>query len=148
MKIFKDNQGRTWTLCINVDAIKRVKAMINVNLLDALDGKLIERLSSDPVLLCDVIYALLKTDADVLKVTDENFGQSMSGDAIEAATAALLEELIDFFPQRRRQILTKALAKIREIETKGMDLADKKMATLNVDSLLSTLSESSGKQPE
>ena len=55
MKTFTDNAGRTWTVAINVDCIKRVKTLLAVNLLDAIEGKLIEDLVSDPVLLCDVI---------------------------------------------------------------------------------------------
>lgn len=146
MKTFKDGKGRPWTLEINVDAIKRVKGMLNVNLLEALDGDLIERLSNDPLLLCDVIYALVKTEADACSVSDEEFGRTMGGDVLEHATAALLEELISFFPQRRRQVLTKALAKIREVETKGMELAERKLEAIDTESLLKAASESFGKQ--
>ena len=38
MKTFNDNAGRTWTVAINVDCIKRVKALLDVNLLDAIEG--------------------------------------------------------------------------------------------------------------
>ena len=35
-----------------------------MNLLEAVEGKLLERLVADPVLLCDMIYALCKPQAD------------------------------------------------------------------------------------
>ena len=34
MRTFNDNAGRTWTVAINVGAIKRVKGLLDVNLHD------------------------------------------------------------------------------------------------------------------
>lgn len=115
MKTFTDNTGRTWTLVINVDAVKRVRSVVGVNLMEAVEGSLIEKLVSDPVLLCDVIYAVAKPEADANKISDEEFGRAMAGDAIEQATTALLEELVDFFPRDRRRLLGKALEKLRKL---------------------------------
>ena len=44
MKTFSDNAGRTWTIQINVDAIKRVRDLVSINLLEVVDGKLLDRL--------------------------------------------------------------------------------------------------------
>ena len=127
MKTFKDNAGRSWTVTVNVDAVKRVRSLLSVNLLEVLDGKLIERLAGDPVLLCDVLYALVKPEADERKVTDEEFGRSMAGDAIEQGTTALLEELVDFFPQARRRLLAKALEKLKAWEAKALVVAEQRL---------------------
>lgn len=62
---------------------------------------MIDKLIRDPVLLCDVVYAVCKPEADALNVSDENFGKAMAGDAIEHATKALLEELVLFSPSRQ-----------------------------------------------
>jgi hypothetical protein len=101
MKTFTDNAGRTWTIAINVDAIKRVKGLLDVNLLEIVEGTLIEKLIRDPVLLCDVIYVVCKPQADEQNISDEDFGRAMAGDAIEHATRALLEELVGFSPSPR-----------------------------------------------
>jgi hypothetical protein len=124
MKTFSDNAARTWTVQVNVDAIKRVRDLAQVNLLEVVDGKLLERLISDPILLCDVIYALCKPEADTKSVTDVDFGRSMAGDAIDAATTALLEELVGFFPQGRRAVLAKALSKLRALEAAALKAVD------------------------
>ena len=116
MKTFKDNAGRPWTLAVNVAAIKRVKSLLDVNLMQAVEGDLLEKLSTDPVLLCDVVYAVCKPEAQAQGITDEQFGEAMAGDAIEAATTALLEELIDFFPLAKRRVLGKALEKLTPME--------------------------------
>ena len=137
MKTFTDNTGRPWSVAINVDALKRVKTLLDVNLLEVAEGKvvdgkvvpggLLERLTSDPILLCDVIYAVCKPEADAKEISDEDFGRAMAGDAIDVATTALLEDLVDFFPQGRRQLLRKALGKLRKLESMAMQAAERKL---------------------
>jgi len=61
--------------------------------------------------LCNVVYAVIKPEADNLGVTEEDFGKAMYGDPIEAATDAFLEELANFIPnQRRREVFQQSLA--------------------------------------
>lgn len=123
MKSFTDNLGRAWTLVVNVATIKRVRALCGVDLnsiIEVEDGKpttkLLERLSTDPVLLVDVLYAVCKPECDSKNVTDEDFGAAMAGDAIENATAALLDEVIDFFPAAKRLAFRKILSASRRFE--------------------------------
>lgn len=119
MRSFTDNAGRVWTVAITVDSLRRVQALTGVQLLSAVEdqGALLGRLSSDPILLCDVLYAACKPQADAAKVSDEDFGRAMAGDAIEAATAALLEDLVDFFPLQRRTVFRRALEKVTAART-------------------------------
>ena len=123
MKTFTDNTGRTWTLLVNVATIKRVRALCGVDLnsiIEVEDGKpttkLLERLSTDPVLLVDVLYAVCKPECDSKNVSDEDFGAAMAGDAIENATSALLDEVIDFFPAAKRLAFRKILSASRRFE--------------------------------
>jgi len=151
MRTFKDNAGRTWTVTVNVDAVKRVRSLLDVNLLEVVDGKLIERLAADPVLLCDVLYALVKPDADAKQVTDQDFGRGMAGDAIDLATTALLEELVDFFPQGKRRLLQKALAKLKDWEAKALGVAEQKLDSPELEAqfenALKSIGDSSGGSP-
>jgi len=149
MKVFTDNAGRVWTVAINVNAIKRVRALANVNLLEVIEGTLLERLIRDPVLLCDVVYAVCKPEADKVGVSDEEFGQAMAGDAIDHATKALLEELVGFSPSRQGRA---NLQRILETTWRVMDKAHEAVAA-RIDSgeieraaeqLLATSSSSSG----
>lgn len=123
MKSFADNAGRTWAVQVNVETIKRVQGLLDVNLLEVVDGDLIERLVADPVLVCDVVYCVCKPEADKQDVSDEEFGRAMAGDAIHNAADALLAEIVDFFPPAKRKILAAALAKMRSLETVAMDAA-------------------------
>ena len=151
MKTFKDNADRTWTVTVNVDAIKRVRSLLDIDLMEAVDGRLIERLIGDPVLLCDVIYCVCKVDADAKGVSDEEFGQAMAGDAIEFATTALLEELVDFFPQGKRQLLRKALAKLETLQETMLAVVSERLDSPELDAELLAelrkLGDSSGGSP-
>jgi len=133
MRTFKDNQGREWTVEITVAAIKRVRGLAGVDLMEVLEGSngLIEKLVRDPVLLCDVIYAACKPQADERQISDEAFGASMAGDAIEHATAALLEELVDFCPSPRdRANLGRVLKATRDVMDKARDVVERRIDEL------------------
>lgn len=138
MRTFTDNAGRNWTIGLNVDAVKRVRELAKVDLLEAIEGKLLEQLSGDPILLCDVLYALVKPTADAQQVSDVDFGRALGGDCLDAATTALLEEMVDFFPKRRRSLLGKALRKFQDVEAKALNIAEARLDSLNVDSALAS----------
>jgi len=157
MKSFTDNAGRLWTLAVNVAAIKRVRAICDVDLnsiveLDAKNNptaKLLERLSTDPVLLVDVLYAVCKDQADKLGVTDEQFGAAMVGDGIEQASMALLEAIADFFPARRRELMHKLLSRAKQLDTVMLDEADRRLEEMAAAvSPPSTASDSAMSLPE
>lgn len=151
MKTFTDNAGRTWTVTINVDAIKRVRTLVQVNLLDVLDDgcKLLAELHDDPVLLVDVLYCICKPEADAQNVTDEEFGRAMSGDAILQASTALLEELSDFFPNARQRAAMKDLLKKTEtVVDRLLDHAETTIAELDPESVAQTAIASFGNSPE
>jgi len=130
MHSFTDNAGRSWTIEINVSTIKRVRGLAGVDLLEVLDGSLIERLVRDPVLLCDVVFAVCKPQADASQppVSDEEFGTAMAGDPIEHATQALLDELVSFSPSPRdRRNLGRVLETTRRVMDRARDLIEAKL---------------------
>lgn len=134
MRTFKDNAGRTWTVSITVDAIKRVRGLLDVDLLEVVGGKLIDQLISDPVLLCDIVYAVCKPEADAQGISDEDFGKAMAGDAIEHATEALLDELVSFSPSPRdRANLQRVLETTRKVMDKARDLVEQRIESGELD---------------
>jgi hypothetical protein len=136
---FTDNEGCDWVVSINVATVKRVRSMLDVDLLEILGGKLLDRLIVDPVLLVDVVYVVCKPEADDAAINSEEFGRRMSGDAIAAATRALLEALASFFPSPKdranlRAVLTatdKALdtARDRVAEELASGILDRALGT-------------------
>lgn len=127
MRSFVDTQSRRWTITVDVGAIRRVRALCGIDLLSIIAFKeetqeantdLLEKLSSDPVLLVDVLYAICKPDADAQNISDEEFGRALSGDIIEDATHILLDEVVDFFPEAKRRVYQKILTAARRFEKK------------------------------
>ena len=103
MRTFKDCEGRTWSVTLNVLQMKRIRANLGVDLVNviALDsgGKvkvdLVDRIANDPCLLVDILWVCVEEEAKAAGVTDEQFGRSLAGDAIEDATRAFLDELVE-----------------------------------------------------
>jgi hypothetical protein len=142
MRIFTDNAGRPWSLAIHVDAAKRVRDLAKIDIMELIEAAdqpqdgprrrpLLERILRDPIVLCDLLYAAVKPEADKLGITDQDFGRAMGGGAIAAARQALVEELADFFPEEAPVIRRQAeklqaayrnLVRKLEIQIDGMDL--------------------------
>ena len=127
MHTFADTLGRTWTVTINVDVIRRVRSLLNINLLEAVEGRLLERLITDPVLLCDILFVVIQPEAVTKDISDEDFGRSLGGDVLDLATTALLEELVDFFPSAKRTVFRKALIKLKQLETLAIETATQRL---------------------
>ena len=108
--MFKDAEGRDWKIVFNVGTAKRVRSMTTVDLFNIYAAEA-QRVFSDPVLLVDVLWAVVIDQAKERGVSDVSFGESLYGDAIEHATMALMEAVADFFPSSRRLILQKSLEK-------------------------------------
>jgi len=134
MKIFTDNQGREWQIAITVDSIRRVRDLLTVDLCQpfAGDPPLLTRLDTDIVLLCDVIYCLVKPQADERNLTSEQFGASLGGDAIRSAHDGLMEEWEAFFQSLRRAEMAKAIQKQAQIVKTMVDLTSHKVDEIDV----------------
>jgi len=133
MANFRDAENRVWQVTVTVATLRRVRELASVDLAGLLDGELLDRLSSDPVLLADVLYAVCKPEADSRSVTAESFGEALAGDALDDATQALLEGLAGFFPKKRRAAAEKLIGAFRRVETKLLDAAMAKLDDPEID---------------
>lgn len=150
MKTFVDNAGRTWTVAISVYSVKRLRAVLNIDLYGLIDDEFkgLGKLMSDPVSLVDLLYVLCQSEAEKLGVIDEDFGRAMAGDAIERAMEAFLTELTDFFPDAQvRTGIQKVLTLGREVRDRMLSHAIEKMDEIDPDDVARTLINSSGNLP-
>ena len=110
MRNFKDNRGRSWQIALNVYEMKRVRAILGVDLVNVIalgkDGKvqvdLIDRIANDPCLLVDILWVLVEAEAKEQGVSDVDFGSSLAGAAIEEAlkvSVTCKPTLVDRAPQ-------------------------------------------------
>lgn len=133
MKIWKDAEGHAYETRITVAEIRDVKTELGINLMDIATGDLLQKISEDVILLCDILYIINRSQAKEYGIDDMQFGRNLYGDALENATRAFMEEMINFFPsQRTRALLTKAMTKGQERMDKALDMAEKELdKTLN-----------------
>jgi len=151
MKIFKDTNNNSWELCINVAAIKKIRDLLNADLLDI--QATMPRLLGDPIFLVDLLYCLCKSQADAKNINDEQFGEAMAGDCIGAAKNALIEELKSFFPTpEERQAVDRAIKKGHEMVDLLRKKSLSKLDTLDLDAetdkILKLFGETSTNLPE
>jgi hypothetical protein len=115
MATFKDSESREWVIKLDAPTILSVRATADPEFLKGEAIETIERLRDDSVTLCVVVYALCKTQIADRKMTDEEFYKSVIGDAIDAATDALLDAILAFTPSRTRQMLETCAAKNNQV---------------------------------
>lgn len=136
MRTFADNAGRTWTIAVNVAALKAVRGRLQLDIFKLLDegAKGLAQLLGDPIQLVDVLFVLCAEEAEKRSVSDEDFGRGMGGDALNLAAEALMGELVDFFPNpRARAGLQKMLAAGKTLGEKLLDHAEGELAKLDLD---------------
>lgn len=156
MQIFKDRDGREWQVVLNVFQMKRVRAALGIDLVNVIelekDGQvkvdMIDRIANDPCLLVDILWVLVQEQAKPLNVTDEQFGTALAGDAIEAATKAFLDELVDFFPGARRLFLKKAVELARKFGGEANEVLEKALEDPELESRVRESMNSSTSSPE
>ena len=122
MSAFKDNESKDWILAVDAPTIRAVRKECDGLDLASLDDKPYQLLSNDVVLLVDVLWVICREQAIARDVTDIQFGQRLVGDAIDRATAALLEAITDFFPQSQRSLLSSLVQKNKTVREKAMAL--------------------------
>ncbi|GEM_PF-2209071 len=113
---FKDKEGREWDLELNVSGVRRVRDECQVNLYEALDGQLVLKLSTDPVLMADVLWAIVEPQAE--GVTADQFGEALLGEWFDGAIKAFIEGLQGFFAHPGQR---KALAKMIDKTNQALD---------------------------
>jgi hypothetical protein len=141
MAQFTDNKGTTWNLAITVEAIKRVKTTLAIDLgnVHLGDPPPAARLDTDIVLLIDVIYVLLLPQALAKNISDTEFGESLGGDAALAAREAFWRSLVDFFQKFHRPDAAAAILKQMELVNRMIGVATERISKVDVNETVVSL---------
>jgi len=150
MRQFKDTAGRTWTINLTTPDIKAVKSLLNVDMLSIKD--FVDSADQDFPMVVDVLFVLIRSEAEKLGITDIMFGRAMAGDCIEEASQALIDELIDYFPKKKREMWKNAWKKTGQVQSRLIDIETKNLETMDVEAevqkILKKHSDLSTKSPE
>jgi len=153
MKTFTDAAGRTWTLSLTLGTAMKVKAKLDIDLLqpEAGDPPLLTRIGTDEMLLGEVLCAMLDGQFEAHKVTDEDVRSSFDGQTLLAAQKAFYEELIAFFRSRGRSDRAKAVAKQMALIEAAVAAVETRIDALDIDATIReamTRGKTSGASPE
>jgi len=141
MASFTDQFNRSWSIRVTLNTVATVNEKCGVKLTELFENKseLLKSLLNDLEKFAGVIWTICETQAAAVGVTKEQFYDGLLGDSIEKAIDALLETVIDFFPDaRRRDLLRAMVAKGKEIESLSTAKAAQKLANLDAESLLTS----------
>lgn len=135
MRSFTDKNGKSWDLELNIGAAIRLKSRLDFDLenIITLDAKenpdnisLLERISSDAIFLFNIIYVICEKQCQEAGISEETFAESFTADTIEAATEALLDEIVNFSRPAKRKVLMQ----LRRISQEFSEKAGKKLDEL------------------
>lgn len=130
MTTWLDANGRNYSCKITVGAMRRVKEATGLNLMETVTGDLLQRLGEDPALFVDALYAIHRPQCDAAGVTAEQFGEALYGDALDRATRAFTEALVEFLPDpRTRRLMGAALKKAEEEAEEAFRKAEEAMGS-------------------
>jgi len=143
MSQFQDSHGEQWPIRITIGTAIRVKNLLGIDLLQPLEAPpkkgeelaegasaladdeqlpLLTRIHLDPILLCNLLYVVVKPDAEQRQISDEAFAERLSGEALHAAYEALMESWSDFFQGLNRPEIVRAISKYREVTRRAYEL--------------------------
>jgi len=152
VRSFRDAFGRQWEIALTTSAVLRVRDAVTYEAeieggqtqtrpFDLGDvptaNAALTLLRNNYTKLVEVLRVVLARQIEEKKITVEEFQDGFAGDSFEAARLALEEELIAFFPTRRRELLAIVAAELARVEAEAMDRAISDLSGLR-----------SGKPPE
>lgn len=129
---FTDLKGREYRCVVTVGTVEKLKEELQLDIGDAIDGKLYDRLSDDWKLLVDVISIACEESISSHQITDpKDFASALNGDVLGAAFDAFMDAVADFSPPRKRQALRDAIGKMKEVEVEAVKQASVKIVAID-----------------
>jgi hypothetical protein len=164
MREFRDDQGRPWQVALTVASALRVRDNVTVDVVDEESGErkavpfdmvdaanisqTFQVLRSQYAKIGEILYALLTKQIEAKGLSREDFLDGLRGDSLDAATKALEQELVDFFPQRLRKMIGLLAQKMDEVQSEMLGRAEAGLEKATVESLAGASGTPSGKPLE
>jgi hypothetical protein len=171
MREFRDDQGRPWMVALTVAAADRVRGLVTLEVaedveqpdgsvqrqtrtvpFDLIDAgnisRTLEVLRSQYAKIGEVLYAICRGQCEEKKVSREQFLDGLRGDALDAGTKALEQELVDFFPQRLRKMVGLLVSKMDEMAGELLAKAEAGLEAATMETLLGQSGTPSTRPPE
>lgn len=135
MRSFRDAFGREWQVALTTSAVLRVRDAVTYDV-EGENGAIQARpfdlgdvptanaaltlLRNNYTKLVEVLRVILARQIEDKKITAEEFQDGFSGDYFESAREAFEQELLAFFPTRRRELLALVAAELARVEAEAV----------------------------
>ncbi len=127
MADYTDSTGRQWRLRLTLASGMRVKDETGIDLQDPKSLGLV----ADPAALAKVCYILAGAPDDFV-----SFADAIDGETIESMEAALLKEIENFYPPRKRETFKMLMAKGKEVQELATKQAAEAMQSVTAEAVL------------
>lgn len=129
MRSFKDSKSNTWDISLPFGAIARVKSESDgkFNLLEPLGDDLYKRLNSDLGEFYEVLWFLVRPQAESKGFNAEQFGELIAADCIFEAHRKFFEEWADFFRNLQRKEVAVALETTAALNAKALEAINRRV---------------------
>jgi hypothetical protein len=164
MREFRDDQGRPWQVALTVASALRIRDNVTIDVVDEATGErkampfdmvdaanisqTFQVLRSQYAKIGEILYALLTKQVEAKGLTREDFLDGLRGDSLDAATKAIEQELVDFFPQRLRKMISLLAQKMDEVANEMLGRAEAGLEKATIESLAGASGTLSGKPQE
>jgi len=138
---------------VNYLTVKRVRELCNgVNLLEIVGpGEQLAPFIADDVKVLEVICAVVRPQLRELDWSDEQFFSQCDGEVLAAAMNCLIDEVTNFFPEPRKGLVAKVIAKVRaaqaERDRRIVQQVSKAIEQVDFGSALPTLGNTGSTSP-
>ena len=125
MPKFTTTKGQEFRVKVTIPKIKRIRDELDIDL-----GKLDQffEVAADISTFVDCLYLMCEKQCDKLGWSGEQFGESLTGDAIEEAWKAFEKAFLNFYPSRQRKTFAALLARTKAKKEKSSNY----LITINV----------------
>lgn len=135
MQLFKDRHGKDWTVEITIGDVRRVRAATGVDLY-----RFLEKPVEDLVQTIEVIWHLVRKQAEAKGLAEEDFYDSLSGDSLQRAIDAFQLALVDFFQSASlRENLKTMFQKHKDLQERVMERAKKRLELTDIEQAVKEL---------
>ena len=125
MQKFTDNTGYVWTINVNIGTAKRIKALLNIDMLETQSFLI---LLQDLITFCDILYAACKDEADKQGIDESEFVTRITGKVLRESHDAFCEAYFSFLPDPELTAkLRVTVIKQNVLREKALALIEKKM---------------------
>ena len=135
MSKFQDNKDRNWIIDIRVSTARKVLKETGVDLLDISSY---ETVFSSTLSLIEILLVLTKQQRHERGITEDDFVDSLAGDAAVEAVGVLIDGVVEMFPEEQKKMLKIIVQHLRESHKRQSEVMSRALGKLSGNALESS----------